>query len=189
MKLTIRELTPSLWPSVEELFGKSGACGGCWCQAWRIEKGEKWEGIKGDAARKRLKKQIEKGTTMAVLAFDGKNPVGWCTFGPRLSFPRLNRAPSLKCDDAEKVWSLPCFFVHRNYRGKGVATAMLKHSLEIMKKRGAPVAEGYPAKPYKDGTYIPAFSWTGTISLFKKAGFKVAGNPDGGKVRVRKQLK
>ena len=31
MKLTIRPLTPALWPAREDLFGKSGACNGCWC--------------------------------------------------------------------------------------------------------------------------------------------------------------
>ncbi|NTV04038.1 GNAT family N-acetyltransferase, partial [bacterium] len=46
--ITTRELTPSLWPQVEELFGAKGACGGCWCQAWRIGPGEKWDEIKGE---------------------------------------------------------------------------------------------------------------------------------------------
>src|ERR1700730_3968605 len=33
MKLTIRPLTPDLWPAVEDLFGENGAVGGCWCMA------------------------------------------------------------------------------------------------------------------------------------------------------------
>jgi hypothetical protein len=37
MKLTIRPLTPDLWPALEDLFGnKKGACNGCWCMYWRI---------------------------------------------------------------------------------------------------------------------------------------------------------
>ena len=36
MKLTVRSLTPDLWPALEDLFGKNGACGGCWCMYWRI---------------------------------------------------------------------------------------------------------------------------------------------------------
>ncbi len=177
-----------MWHEVETLFGKKGACGGCWCQAWRTEKGEKWKDVQGDPAKKRLRKGIKDGTTMAVLAFDGDSPVGWCTFGPRLSFPRLNRAPSLKCDNPGDVWSIPCFFVVSGYRKKGVATTMLKHALLAIREKGGRIAEGYPSKPDKKGQYIPAFSWTGTLSLFEKAGFKVAGNPDGGKVRMRKNL-
>jgi hypothetical protein len=36
MKLTIRPLTPDLWPAFVDLFGKSGACNGCWCMYWRV---------------------------------------------------------------------------------------------------------------------------------------------------------
>ena len=35
MKLTIRPLTPDLWPALEDLFGETGACNGCWCMYWR----------------------------------------------------------------------------------------------------------------------------------------------------------
>ena len=65
---------------------------------------------------------------------------------------------------------------------------MLKHVLKAMKKKKVKFAEGYPTKPNKDGKYIDAFSWTGTISLFEKAGFATAGNPNGSKRRVRKNL-
>ncbi len=189
MHITTKGLVPALWPDVERLFGSNGACGGCWCQAWRIEKGERWDDVKGPVAKRRLRKGIRERTTMGVVAFDGKTPIGWCTFGPRDIFPRLNRARTLRCDDASQVWSLPCFFVIRGYREHGVASIMLKHALALMKKTGAKTAEAYPSKPGKDGRYIAAFSWTGTLSLFEKEGFAVAGNPDGSKRRVRKRLR
>jgi GNAT superfamily N-acetyltransferase len=188
MHLSTLELTPGLWPHVEALFGKTGACGGCWCQAWRIERGEKWGEVKGAVAKERLRDGILSGTTQGIVAFDGETPIGWCTFGRRDSFPRLNRAPSLRCSDSSRVWSLPCFFVIRGYRGRGVAKAMLKHALKAMGEKGAEIAEGYPSKPNKDGQYIAAFSWTGTISLFEKEGFATAGNAEGSKRRVRKHL-
>ena len=53
MKIETKELTPKLWPDFERLFGANGACGGCWCMSWRIEKGEKWEEVKGACAKKR----------------------------------------------------------------------------------------------------------------------------------------
>jgi GNAT superfamily N-acetyltransferase len=188
MDITTRELAPDLWPQVEALFGAHGAYGGCWCQAWRIARGEKWKDVEGVVARERLRQGVLAGTTLGVLGFDGEEPVGWCTFGPRESFPRLERARTLRCDDASQVWSIPCFFVRRGHRAQGVAGAMLAHALQAMKARGATIAEGYPARPNRDGSYIAEFSWTGTQSLFAKAGFVVVGNPDGGKTRVRKQL-
>jgi hypothetical protein len=69
-----------------------------------------------------------------------------------------------------------------------VAKALLAHALGSMRRRGVEIAEGYPVKPNKDGTYIAAFSWTGTRSLFRKEGFTLAGNRGGGKERVRKIL-
>jgi len=188
MRITTIELTPDLWPAVEALFGKNGACGGCWCQWWRIEKGERWDDVKGAAAKRRLKKGILSSAVQAVLAFDGETPVGWCTFGPRDSFPRLNRARTLACADSASVWSLPCFFVAKSHRGKGVAKAMLAHALRAMKKRGAPIAEGYPSRPGADGSYIAAFAYTGTESLFEKAGFTAVGEPAASRLRVRKRL-
>ncbi len=188
MDLRTEDLGPSSWSSVEVLFGENGACGGCWCQAWRIEKGERWGDIQGNTAKERLRQGIENGTTFGVLAFDGKAPIGWCTYGPRTSFPRLERARSLRCDDAADVWSLPCFFVLRAYRRQGVARALLDHTLRAMVERGATIAEGYPAAPNKDGSYIAAFSWTGTVPLFEKAGFVVVGNAEGSKRRMRKAL-
>jgi GNAT superfamily N-acetyltransferase len=183
-----KELTPDLWPELEKLFGRNGACGGCWCQAWRTAKGERWDDIKGTTAKKRLHRSVQDETVHGILAFLDGVPIGWCTFGPRTSFVKLDRAPSLKCADAGRVWSIPCFFVARNHRRQGVATALLRHALQALKQRKARIAEGYPVKPDQDGQYIAAFSWTGTRSLFQKAGFVVVGNRDGGKQRVRKQL-
>jgi len=157
--------------------------------AWRIEKGEKWKEVKGDAARERLRAMIEDGRAFAILAFDGDVPVGWCSFGPRRDYPRIDRAPSLACDDADRVWSIPCFFVRKGFRGQGVSTAMLDAATAAIRSRGGTVAEAYPAKPPQDGKPIPsAFAWSGPRAMFDADGFAVVGNPDGGRQRVRKVL-
>ena len=36
MTVDIRPLTPDLWPAFEDLFGKQGACYGCWCTYFRL---------------------------------------------------------------------------------------------------------------------------------------------------------
>lgn len=183
-----RELVPARWDDVERLFGSKGACGGCWCMYWRLDKGEKWESVKGETARERFQAGVKAGTIHGVLAYADGEPVGWCTFGPRPSFSRLDRAPSFACDDAATVWSIPCFFVKSGCRGQGVASALLTAALEILRRSGARVVEGYPAKPGKDGKYVAAFAWTGTRSLFGKLGFTPVGSEEGGKVRVRLAL-
>ncbi len=189
MNLTTRELSPELWPALEQLFGSKGACGGCWCMSWRTAKGERWEDIKGDEARRRMQTLVESGAAHGILAFDGDEPAGWCAFGPRRSFAKLDRAPSLACDDADQIWSIPCFFVPRKFQGQGVAKALLRHATEAIARRGGRIAEGYPVKPSQDGKPLPAaFAWTGTRSLFESGGFEIVGNPDGGKQRVRRRV-
>jgi len=189
VNVTTRELVPELWPAFERLFGERGACGGCWCMSWRTAKGERWEDIKGDEAKRRMRFLVEGGKAHGILAFVEEEPVGWCAFDHRTDFAKLDRAPSFRCDDADQVWSIPCFFVKKGFQGQGVARVLLAAALEALKGHGVTVVEGYPVKPPKDGTPLPAaFAWTGTRSLFAGAGFEVVGNPDGGKQRVRIEL-
>jgi GNAT superfamily N-acetyltransferase len=189
-KIELKELTPALWPDLEKLFGENGACGGCWCMSWRTEKGDKWENIRGAEAKKQFRSLVKSEKAHGILAYMDEEPVGWCAFDRRVEFAKLNRAPSFKCNDAEKVWSLPCFYIKPGFRGQGVATRLLQGALDAMKKRKVHIVEGYPVKASSvEGKKIPAaFAWTGTESLFQKAGFKVVGNEAGGKKRVRRLL-
>jgi GNAT superfamily N-acetyltransferase len=188
--ISIKELNPTLWRDLEELFGEKGACGGCWCMYCRIEQGEKWADVKGADAKRRLKAMVQNGTVRGLLAYTGDVPIGWCTFGKRTDFSRLNRARSLNCDDAESVYSVPCFYIKNRYRKQGVATELLKAVVALLKAEGQTVLEGYPVKPTKPGNKnIPgAFAWTGTVPLFEKQGFVLAGNPSTSKLRYRRCL-
>jgi len=184
------DLTSELWPELERLFGPRGACGGCWCMFWRIADRKSWGEVQGETARRRFRALVRRGEATGVLCFDGDEPVGWLAYGPRVSFPRLERARTLRCDDAPRVWSLPCFYVKAGWRGKGVAGAMLAHALRSLRRRGAEIAEAYPVHPPLPGRKIPAsFAYTGTRSLFAGAGFEVVGNRGGGRERVRLQLR
>ena len=189
MKPTVRELTPERWPDLERLFGPRGACGGCWCMWWRLEKGEKWGDLRGARAKRRFKRLVLVGKAHGALAYLGKEPVGWVSFERRTDLPRLDRAPSLRCEDASEVWSIPCFFVRRDHQGKGVATALLQAARALLKRRGARLAEGYPVKLSPGGGLMPPlFAYTGTLPMFERAGFAVATARPRGKQRVRKRL-
>jgi len=187
-KLVVKDLVPELWPALEALFGPRGACGGCWCMYWRLEKGERWEDLKGAPAKRRFKRLVESGKAQGAIAFMGEEPVGWLAYGPRPEFPRLDRARTLACGDAAGVWSLPCFYIKAGWRDQGVASALLAHALKSLPKRGARIAEGYPVN-LKPGQRLPnAFAWTGTLALFARAGFELAGPGSTSKVRVCRPL-
>ena len=36
MELVVRELTPGLWPVLEDLFAAGGPVSRCWCMYWRV---------------------------------------------------------------------------------------------------------------------------------------------------------
>jgi GNAT superfamily N-acetyltransferase len=189
MKVEMKELSAELWPDYEKLFGANGACGGCWCMSWRLVRGENWKAIKGDCARERMKELIAGDRAHGVLAYVDGEPVGWCSFDRRQNYARLDRAPSLKCDDAALVWSIPCFFVKRGFRGKSIGTQLLSAALKSITRRGGKIVEGYPASPFKNGERTPdAFAWTGTIAMFEKIGFARADGKETGKIRMRKML-
>lgn len=157
--------------------------------SWRTAKGERWNDIKGDEAKRRMSSLIDSGRAHGILAFVGEEPMGWCSFDKRKDLLKLDRAPSLKCDDADQVWSIPCFFVKKEFQGQGVARILLAAALEALERHGARIVEGYPVKPPAVGKRLPsAFAWTGTPSLFAAEAFEIASNPDGGKQRVRKYL-
>lgn len=180
-----RDLAPALWPAFERLFGKDGACGGCWCMWWRLEPGERIGIANGVSMRRRQKSLIEARKSRGVLAFAGDEPVGWCAYGPRADFPRLQRSRTLACDDAAEVWSIPCFFVKAGFRGKGVARSLLRHALKSIRREGGRVAEAYPVRP--PATNATAF--TGTVPFLESEGFVTLTAHPRGRQRGRKSLR
>ena len=172
MKVTVRDLEPDDWPQLAKLFGERGACGGCWCMAWRL-RGRQWEERRGESNKRSFRRLVKIGKAKGCLAFAGDDLVGWCSVGPRADFQSLVHTRALKSDWDEHTWSVTCFFITKEWRGQGVATKLLKGAVRLARTEGAKRLEGYPALPYKYGKSMPAaFAWTGVPALFEKAGFK-----------------
>jgi GNAT superfamily N-acetyltransferase len=171
LRLTIRPLTPELWPALEDLFGKRGACNGCWCMYWRIGSAYRHQPpAKNKAA---FRKVVKQGPPPGLIAFDGEKAVGWCQITPRDSLPWLDRHRHLKRVDDLPVWSLSCFYVRIGYRRKGVTSALIAAALKAAKRAKAPAVEAYPL----DADKTPSSSSTGYASTFARAGFKVVARP------------
>ena len=165
-------LGKSRWKDFEELFGERGACGGCWCMAWRI-KPKDFDKQKGAGNKKAMKKIVDKNETPGIIGYINGKPVGWCAVAPREKFIRLENSRVLAKIDDKSVWSITCFFITKGYRRQGLSTELLKGVIKFCKKKKVKILEAYPAEPYSDD--IPAaFAWTGIPSAFTKAGFKVA---------------
>ena len=166
LTITIRPLTPDLWPALEDLFGDNGACNGCWCMYWRI--GGDYRERPREKNKAAFRQVVKRGPPPGLLAFEGDVAVGWCQLTPRDALPWLDRAWRLRRVDEQPVWSISCFYVRKGYRRKGVTSALIAASLETAKRAKAPALEAYPL----DSDKTPSASSTGFASTFEYAGFK-----------------
>jgi GNAT superfamily N-acetyltransferase len=178
--LLVRLLREDDWPVIAELFGANGACGGCWCMWPRVPRGGKlWDECKGERNQQAFRRLVEAGEVHGVLAFAGAQPVGWCSFGPRESFARLDTVRALRHDWAPGTWSIVCFYIRARWRRRGVAGRLLEAATARAFALGARVLEGYPVLPKNPDVPAPAaFAWMGVPALFEAAGYRELPRPE-----------
>jgi GNAT superfamily N-acetyltransferase len=134
--------------------------------------------------REIAERQIKTGVLQGYLAFADGMAVGWCNANDRANFPResANRAKLYApAEKREKV--VVCFEIDPNYRGKGVATALLQKVIDDAK------AEGYIAVEANARTRAERYEWdhTGPLRLYEKLGY-VPTEQTGNTVVKRKKL-
>jgi predicted GNAT family acetyltransferase len=87
---------------------------------------------------------VDAGNPPGLIGYRGKVPVGWVSIGPREEYAKLKRSPVVKAVDEQPVWSVVCFVVPSEYRGQGVARALLKGAVAYAKKQDATLVEAFP---------------------------------------------
>lgn len=137
---------------------------------WRITAGD-WKAGNGEDRRSAFKARIAAGPPPGLLAYDGKTPVGWVQATPRADVPRYNRTRTAKPldDDLDGVWVLSCFFVAKDYRDKGLMTALVKAACAFAKTNGAKRVEAAPIEPQRPLMWGEGY--VGIASAFRAAGF------------------
>ena len=138
-----RSLMSEDWDSLEQLFGKRGALGGCWCMFWKQTQAE-FNKMRGEPNRLEFKSLVESGTVPGVLAYQGNEPAGWCAVEPRESYSRLERVKVLAPVDDQPVWSITCFYIGKQYRRKGFMRGLLNAAIDWAISNGAHIIESYP---------------------------------------------
>ena len=136
---------------------------------WRLPRKE-FDAGRGGGNKRKFKKIVTDDGEPGVLAYFGKEPVGWCALAPREDYVALERSRILKPVDEQAVWSVSCLFIKKPWRRQGVSTLLLKAAVEFAAKRGAKILEGYPVEPSMENMPAP-FLWHGVPSAFKAAGF------------------
>ncbi len=131
------------------------------------------------------------GRSHAVLVYDGERPVGWCQYGVKDELPRIDAGRNYRNVaspvDVEKLWRITCFFVDKDYRGKGVAKLALKAALESIKRQGGGVVEAYPVVSEKMAA-VAEWRWFGTPSMFRREHFRTVAPLGSSLVLMRKTI-
>src|SRR4051812_26465459 len=103
------------WTEFEAFFEQPGAPKYCYCMVWR-RTSEEARHHDGPDRKRQMKKRIDAGVPVGLLAcLDGK-PVAWVSIAPRETYRNLGGPAS---EENEKIWSLVCFFVPRRLRDQG----------------------------------------------------------------------
>jgi hypothetical protein len=188
-----KDLSSSTWPDFVKLFAPRSGWNHCWCVHFQrpcaLPKSQ-WLASRAERSirnRREKKLLVDKGHAHGILVYANRQPVGWCQYGPKEELPRIDNSRNYLGLPAEsatsKVWRITCFVVNKKFRAHGVASAALQAALKSIKKKGGGLVEAYPVLDWPDlkksemrrRGRIPSFgniSTHGTISMFKKQGFK-----------------
>ncbi|MDR0288127.1 MAG: GNAT family N-acetyltransferase [Clostridiales bacterium] len=202
INITVKPLTPELAADFFDFFDNRAFSdnspeGPCYCTRFQMtkeqEKAELFDQVDACGGgnvgfmrvlRKIAGHQIESGALKGYLAFVDGVAIGWCNANDRANFPAESGNGARFYAPAEKREKVvACFEIDPNFRGKGVATALLQKVIDDAKAEGYIAVEGFPVK--RGERY--EWDFTGPIRLYEKAGFTKVAERDGSVV-MRKMI-
>ena len=171
------------WPDLVELFNRP-IVRTCFCMYYR--KTGKATGA-GSVNRQAMQALVQQGTVPGLIGYEDGVPVAWVSLGPRDDFPKLRRSPIMKPVDDLPVWSIVCFFVDRDTRGRGLAARMLDAAIDFARSQGARLIEAYPVDA--DTQRDPDSMFFGAKSMYDRAGFREVARRKPARAVVRRPLR
>lgn len=170
----------------ENLMGEKGGCGNCWCMFFRLPYKE-FQANKPDGNKKLMKKLVQKGKPVGLIAYQQGRPVGWIALAPRADYMKLENSRSFKRVDDNPVWSITCFFIKKDLRHKGLSKELINGAVTFARKKKIKMLEAYPAIPYAANMPSP-FLWVGVLSSFLKNGFTIVRQSSKSRAMVRREV-
>ncbi len=184
-------LTPELWPAFETLFGKDGACYGCWCTYFRLSPAAR-RGSDRQRNKDLIRTRIEAGPPPGLLALRDGSAIAWMQVGPRSDVPEWNNsgrgsAPVEPADAQDPgMWAISCFFIHNRFRRQGLTHRMVEAGIGFARASGARALEACPMDRSKDSRSIGLF--VGSTRVFERAGFEAVARRKPGRPLMRLML-
>jgi GNAT superfamily N-acetyltransferase len=186
--VAVHDCTPDRWDDVVAVFEGPGDPGRCWCQ-W-FYRGGVADRVHAEANRAALREQLGGERPPGVLGYLDGVPLGWSAVAPRPTYTRLTRSKVLEGTPPDEltdpgVWSVTCFVVRREARKQGLSGALLDGAIELARRGGATVVEGYPVDAAARNKPSAAELYHGTLGTFLRAGFEVVATHRPGRAVVR----
>ncbi|MEL7257186.1 MAG: GNAT family N-acetyltransferase [Pseudomonadota bacterium] len=125
----------------------------------------------GELNKQAMKALFDQSHVPGLVARQNGRAVGWIQIDERKAFPRLETSRVLKPVDDTPVWSVSCFFIHKDARRDGLSVRLLRTACEFAASCGASAVEGYPIDTLKE-KYPPVYAWTGFMGSFRAVGFE-----------------
>ena len=173
--LDVQPLTLERWDDFEDLFGRNGACAGCWCMFWRQSRRE-FDRNHGEPNRQAIHALVENGAVPGLLAYQAGLPVGWVSVDRREAYTTLERSRILARVDDQPVWAITCFFIRRANRGQGVMKALIGAAVAYAAAQGAHMVEAYPTERHRKVSaaeiymgVVPAFLANGFVEVARRS--------------------
>lgn len=183
MTFEAHPVTKERWPDLAELFDQP-VVRTCFCMYYR--KTGAGTGV-GAENRRAMKTLVDRGTVPGLIGYEDGVPVAWVSLGPREDYPKLRRSPVMKPVDDRPVWSIVCFFVEREARGRGLSAWMLRAAVDYARSRGALLLEAYPVD--KGERSHPDTMFFGAKSMYDHAGFREVARRTSTRPVVRRALR
>lgn len=117
-----------------------------------------------------IRRAREHDGSLAKLLLWGKRgkPVGYIQFGPISEFQTTERFYRGDLSVPRGGWCITCVAIQTAYRGKGLATRLIRHVLRDMKRRGVKKVDAYPMKKISSWNQVSV----GPVFLWEKCGFE-----------------
>ena len=164
-------VTPDRWPDLEQLFEGPGGPNHCWCMVFRpMTIADRRAGR--PAKKSAISKTVAAGTPVGILAYEGNDPVAWCSIAPIETYTNL-RTRSYVSDgsDTDGVWSIACFYIRSALPSSRDDNSVNQCRDRVCERqRREDVIEAYPVD-YDS----PSYSYMGRIGTFERLGFKEIG--------------
>lgn len=149
------------------LFEGRGGPKYCWCMAWRAT-GEEARHTEGKSRKAFIKSRVDAGIPIGILAYKNDEPIAWCSVAPKETYRKLD---DLKIDDeGEKIWSIVCFYIKREFRGNQLATFLIDAAIDYARNNEATIIEAYPVDADS-----PSYRFMGFVPMFQQYRFEECG--------------